>query len=43
MPALAVYAGALSVLLWPGVVVRTVTVSNAGLELVLGVAAAWAL
>lgn len=42
-PALAVYAGALSVLLWPGVVVRTVTVSNAGLELLLGVAATWAL
>lgn len=37
------FAGALTVLLWPGVVVRTVTVSNAALELVLGVAASWAL
>lgn len=39
----AVYAVALTVLMWPGVVVRTVTVSNAALELVLGVAAAVAL
>ncbi len=29
------YAGALAVLLWPGIVVRTVTVSNAALELPL--------
>jgi 4-amino-4-deoxy-L-arabinose transferase-like glycosyltransferase len=41
--ALGVYAVALTVLAWPGVVVRTVTVSNATLELVLGVAAAIAL
>ncbi len=38
-----VYAVALTVLAWPGVVVRAVTVSNATLELVLGVAAAIAL
>jgi len=39
----AVAAVALTYLLWPGVVVRTVTVSNAALELALGAAAALAL
>ena len=41
--ALGAYAVALTFLMWPAVVVRTVTVSNAALELVLGVAASLAL
>lgn len=36
--ALGLYALALSFLLWPGTVLRVVTIGNAGLELVLGVA-----
>jgi Dolichyl-phosphate-mannose-protein mannosyltransferase len=39
----AAFSAALTFLLWPGVVVRAVTFSNAGLELVLGVALALAL
>ena len=39
----AAFSAALTFLLWPGVVVRTVTFSNAGLELVMGVALALAL
>jgi hypothetical protein len=37
------FAAALTFLLWPGVVVRAVTFSNAGLELVMGVALSLAL
>jgi 4-amino-4-deoxy-L-arabinose transferase-like glycosyltransferase len=40
---LAAFSGALTFLLWPGVVVRAVTFSNAGLELVLGAALSLAL
>lgn len=39
----ALYALGLTVLLWPGVVLRTVTASNAGLEMVLDLATAIAL
>ena len=39
----AAFSAALTFVLWPGVVVRTVTFSNAGLELVMGVALALAL
>ena len=40
---LAAFGGALTFLLWPGVVVRAVTFSNAGLELVMGAALSLAL
>ena len=40
---LAAFSAALTFLLWPGVVVRAVTFSNAGLELVVGVALSLAL
>jgi 4-amino-4-deoxy-L-arabinose transferase-like glycosyltransferase len=40
---LAAFSAALTFLLWPGVVVRAVTFSNAGLELVMGVALSLAL
>jgi hypothetical protein len=40
---LAAFSAALTFLLWPGVVVRAVTFSNAGLEIVVGVALSLAL
>lgn len=40
---LVAFSGALTFLLWPGVVVRAVTFSNAGLELVMGAALSLAL
>ena len=41
--ALAVFSVALTVYMWPGVLVRAATISNAGLELVFGVAVVLAL